>query len=112
MRRIPLFLLTAAIASAAVHPPTPNPAVPALDRFHHQLTATTTGATVQWWREFKDPLLDSLMERVARTNLDVRTAGARVAEARALRGQAKSALFPSIDLTAQSTHLRGGFNQG
>jgi NodT family efflux transporter outer membrane factor (OMF) lipoprotein len=112
MRRIPSFLFLAAIAAAAVRPPTPNPAVPVLDKFHHQLTHTTAGVPAEWWRQFKDPLLDSLMERVAHTNLDVRTAGARVAEALALRGQAKSALFPSIDLTASSNHLRGGFNQG
>jgi NodT family efflux transporter outer membrane factor (OMF) lipoprotein len=112
MRRIPLFLFLGAIATAAVRPPTPKPAVPALDRFHHQLSATTAGVSAEWWRQFKDPLLDSLIDRVARTNLDVKTAGARVAEARALRGQAKSALFPSIDWTAASNWLRGGFNQG
>jgi NodT family efflux transporter outer membrane factor (OMF) lipoprotein len=82
------------------------------DKFHHQLAATPRGVPAEWWRQFKDPLLDSLIDRVARTNLDVKTAGARIAEARALRGQAKSALFPSIDWTAASNRLRGGFNQG
>ena len=38
----------------------------------------------QWWTAFKDPLLDSLVERAVKSNLDLRIAEARVREERAL----------------------------
>ena len=40
----------------------------------------------QWWRLFKDPTLDGLIARATESNLDLRLATARLAEARAQRG--------------------------
>jgi NodT family efflux transporter outer membrane factor (OMF) lipoprotein len=40
----------------------------------------------QWWKDFGDPLLDSLIERTVSGNLDLRIAEERVREARATRG--------------------------
>ena len=40
-------------------------------------------ATAAWWKNFHDPELDSLIERAARSNLDLHIAQARVREARA-----------------------------
>ena len=40
----------------------------------------------EWWAVFQDPVLTGLMRRVAASNLDVRTATFRLAEARAQRG--------------------------
>ena len=53
-----------------------------------------------WWTHFGDPVLDRLVERAARENLDLRTALARVREARALRGIAAGERLPSVDLDA------------
>ena len=69
-------------------------------------------AAAQWWKSFADPLLDELLERVSRDNLDVRKAGARLAEAGAVRGGARAALLPSIDTAASTAQFRGGYNQG
>ncbi len=52
-----------------------------------------------WWRRLEDPLLDTLIERAARQNLDLHQALARVREARALRGVAASERFPTLDAT-------------
>ena len=41
----------------------------------------------QWWTAFKDPLLDSLVERAVKSNLDLRIAEARVREERAFAGR-------------------------
>ena len=66
----------------------------------------------QWWKEFRDPVLDSLIERAAKRNLDVRIAASRVMEARAAAGIARSALLPSIGQTGSVNRIRGGFSQG
>ena len=39
----------------------------------------------RWWSTFDDPLLNSLVERAVRSNLDLRLAEARIREARASR---------------------------
>lgn len=54
----------------------------------------------EWWRCFGDPLLDQLVARSARENLDLREAMARLHEARALRGVAAADRFPTVDAEA------------
>ena len=61
-----------------------------------------------WWRHLGDPVLDELVERTIAGSVDLESAAARVKEARARRGQAKSELGPSISTsisTAQSEAL-------
>jgi NodT family efflux transporter outer membrane factor (OMF) lipoprotein len=55
----------------------------------------------RWWRQFKDPILCSLIDRASAANLDVRTATARLWESRAQRNSAASALFPTVNASAQ-----------
>ena len=50
-----------------------------------------------WWKSFNDPQLDSLVERAVNSNHDLRIAGARVREARALYRIASSQLWPTVD---------------
>jgi multidrug efflux system outer membrane protein len=66
----------------------------------------------EWWSSFQDSKLDSLIERAVGRNLDLKLALERVQEARAARGIARSAYFPSIDANVSATRLRGGINQG
>lgn len=112
MRRFALSLLVAAMPLMGDKLPVPKPNVPIPRAFEHQPAGAAEGPATQWWKAFGDPLLDELLDRVARTNLDVRKAGARLAEASALRGSTKSALLPGIDNATSATQLRGGFNQG
>lgn len=50
-----------------------------------------------WWQSFRDPELDSLIERAATTNLSLRIAEARVREARARRGIAEAGYWPTVN---------------
>jgi outer membrane protein, multidrug efflux system len=112
MNKSIVFVLIAAIPLIAGKPPVPKPNVPVPDSFRNQASGAEQVSGTEWWKSFGDPLLDELLEKVSRTSLDVRRAGARLAEVNALRGGTKSALLPSIDSTASATQLRGGFNQG
>jgi NodT family efflux transporter outer membrane factor (OMF) lipoprotein len=76
------------------------------------LLCTTLADPATWWDTYGDPVLTSLVQRASRQNLDVKAALARVAEARALARQAKSALEPSVNLNASAQQLRGGFQNG
>jgi NodT family efflux transporter outer membrane factor (OMF) lipoprotein len=57
-----------------------------------------------WWTVFNDPALNSLIETACQQNLDLRTAGARIVEARARRNIAAGNLFPQSQ-TATAAYL-------
>ena len=47
-----------------------------------------------WWRDFKDPVLDQLVESAFRNNLSLQVAGVRVLQARAQLNKSIGNLFP------------------
>jgi len=53
----------------------------------------------QWWKSFRDPQLERLVEEALVWNTDLKIASARVNEARAMRGVANSARYPNVDQT-------------
>jgi multidrug efflux system outer membrane protein len=59
-----------------------------------QLSGPASVSADQWWRNFNDPVLEQLVAEAQRRNPGVRTAGARILEARALAGIARSGLYP------------------
>jgi len=65
-----------------------------------------------WWRMFDDVTLTALVSGALESNLDLKEAAARVNEARAARGIAKSALQPSLATSEGYTRVRGGIAQG
>ena len=71
---------------------------------------TRTADMAQWWTAFKDPLLDSLVERAVKSNLDLRIAEARVREERALLAATASGLWPTMDVAGSYSRSRGSQN--
>lgn len=63
----------------------------------------------EWWRAFKDPRLDQLIQAGMAQNLDVRQAVERIEEAQANVGVANAGLFPTI---AGGGGLRRGDTDG
>ncbi len=57
---------------------------------------TRSGSLQLWWRSFRDPVLDQLIDEAQRVNPNVRTAGLRIMEARAQLGIAGSTLAPQV----------------
>lgn len=53
-------------------------------------------ADLEWWRLYQDAALQTLIREGIANNLDLRLASARVVEARALAGVAKSYLYPEV----------------
>jgi len=51
----------------------------------------------QWWGTLNDPELESLVKRAIKGNLDLKSAHARIREARALRGISRAGFFPTLD---------------
>ena len=62
--------------------------------------------SVEWWKSFNDDEFNRLVERAVRANLDLKLAAARVAEARAQAGIARSGLLPSVNASASASRNR------
>jgi NodT family efflux transporter outer membrane factor (OMF) lipoprotein len=78
-----------------------------------QASVTTESAAdiATWWRNFNDPVLDSLVDRAIGQNLDLALAASRVRQARASRTIAASGLYPQADVNGSYTrsgNVRGG----
>jgi NodT family efflux transporter outer membrane factor (OMF) lipoprotein len=63
-------------------------------------------ASAAWWESFRDPTLTSLVTRAAASNLDVRAAALKIAEARANRDVANAGLFPTFGANASYARER------
>ncbi|UHQ19384.1 TolC family protein [Lysobacter sp. KIS68-7] len=64
---------------------------------------------VAWWKAYGDPVLADLIERAAIQNRDVRIAAERVRAARAGERISRSALLPSVGLSAGATRSTNGY---
>jgi multidrug efflux system outer membrane protein len=84
----------AAVGPNYSRPPVPNPAQ---YRFVEGTAEAQTLADSPWWQVFDDPALQTLVREALANNLDVQLAVARVEEARARAGVAKSFLYPQVD---------------
>jgi len=64
-----------------------------------------------WWKDFRDPELDSLIDRAVHSNLDLRIAEARVREARAQLGIVDADFWPNVDASGSYARARESANQ-
>jgi len=91
--------LSLALAGCAVGPSYKRPSVPVPEGFYGEQRAAEARslADVPWWDVFDDPILKALVDEAVRNGFDARLAAARVEEARARFGIARSRFFPSVD---------------
>ena len=59
-----------------------------------------------WWSDFKDPMLNSLVQRALSANLDLRTAVLRIDEARSQRDITAAGMWPALSANAAYTRQR------
>jgi multidrug efflux system outer membrane protein len=71
---------------------------------------TASADLTRWWTEFDDPLLNSLVDRAVRSNLDLRVAQARIREARANRGVVEAGAWPTVGTSGSYTRVRSSEN--
>lgn len=63
----------------------------------------STAALRDWWKEFPDPILASLIERAQATNPNLQVAAAKHRQARALVQQARANLLPQLGVSVTSS---------
>lgn len=56
----------------------------------------------QWWKTFNDPILNTLVEKTYAQNLDIKSAGLRILQARAALGISEGLSFPQVQTLSGS----------
>ena len=89
----------------------PELAIPSAWKEAQQKGIDTQSAELsRWWTAFNDPLLNSLVERAVKSNLDLRIAEGRIREARAARGFTAADLWPTVDVSGTYSQSRTSKN--
>ncbi|HHB74929.1 MAG TPA: hypothetical protein ENK84_00090 [Desulfobulbus sp.] len=81
-----------------------NPPLPRQWKKNH---APQDESIISWWRTFNDPALNTLVGKACDGNLDIRGAGLRIAQARAVLGISQGFALPqqqTLSGRAESTH--------
>ncbi|MDK9703115.1 MAG: efflux transporter outer membrane subunit [Sulfuritalea sp.] len=71
-------------------------------------TASATSELQRWWRRLDDPLLDQLIAAAMTAAPDLRTAQAKLRQARASRDLAVGNLYPSLGVSASANRSKTG----
>jgi outer membrane protein, multidrug efflux system len=100
-------VVAAFLAGCAIGPNYKRPPVTEPQMFRGQAAAEAASlADLPWWEVFQDIILRNLIQDALGSNYDVRIAAARVQEARAQVGVARSEFFPQIGYNFQVQRAR------
>jgi multidrug efflux system outer membrane protein len=112
LRRLVAATAVMLTGCASIQPqptPTVEPILPA--QFDPPLVAGTAHAAQQrWWVQLQDPQLDALIDRALASNRDLKTAAARMTEARALAAVVDARAQPQVSLGGYYTRDRQSDN--
>ncbi len=101
-----LTLILASLAGCTLGPDYARPDIdtPAAWRIEQPLANDL--ASSDWWLQFNDPVLDTLVEDSLRGNLDVRIAAARVDQFLGALNATRSQLYPQIGYGAEASRAQ------
>jgi NodT family efflux transporter outer membrane factor (OMF) lipoprotein len=100
------ILLTALLSGCAIGPDYKRPEIAAAAAPKWSEAGTPGTVTLDWWRQFNDPTLTSLLERALKDSPDMAEAQARLAEARANRDAAAGGRLPQVRASGSATKNR------
>jgi multidrug efflux system outer membrane protein len=106
MRKALLLLLVAGCTTVGPDYKRPDMDLPA--EFPSGTEKSAAEIPPDWWKLYRDPTLDELVASVRSRNADLRIAAAQVEEAEAVMRQARSAIFPDVNLNFSRTRSRIG----
>src|SRR4030095_15666183 len=98
VRSMLLATLSSLSAACMMGPNYSRPAMPTPPQYRFDNTSQAQSiADLPWFQVFEDPTLQALVREALTSNLDLQVAVARVEEARARGGIARSFLYPQVD---------------
>ena len=94
MRRLAVVLIACPIAGCMMGPDYQRPVVEVPPVHRYEMAEARDTANTAWWKQFGDPVLDSLIDEALANNLSVKIAAANVEQAAAVLTQVRSPLYP------------------
>jgi multidrug efflux system outer membrane protein len=94
------------VSGCVVGPDYTRPAIDAPKAFIYEPKDAADTANTQWWKQFNDPVLDSLITEALAHNLNVKVAVANVEQAAGVLTQTRSALFPQVGYDGSAGRAR------
>lgn len=105
-RRFFILILATSLAGCMVGPDYHRPAVEMLQSYRHEIKDAQKTANIDWWRQFRDPILDDLIARALAGNKSVRIAAANIEQAAGVLTQVRSPLYPQVNYGASAARQR------
>src|SRR5690625_1137668 len=110
LRGAPVFLSALLLSACAVGPDYQAPVMRLESGYARQDSTVSTvevpEADAQFWRNWEDPLLVSLVDATLRANHDIRIALARYEQARALTHQTGLDRYPTLNASGEISDRR------
>jgi multidrug efflux system outer membrane protein len=105
-------LLAGVLAGCAVGPDYVQPKLPVPQKWSEAPAKNRVAPLAEWWKTFNDPLLNRLIAEAIVSNLDLKQAATRIADARAQRHATLAAALPSLDAHSTYSRRRNSFSSG
>jgi multidrug efflux system outer membrane protein len=106
MRRLAVVLMACPIAGCMIGPDYQRPVVEVPPVHRYEMAEARDTANTAWWKQFGDPVLDSLIDEALANNLSVKIAAANVEQAAAVLTQVRSPLYPQASGGASASGQR------
>ncbi len=106
MRRLFLAVSVLLLAGCKIGPDYHRSVFPGPDSFRYALKEAQDTANTAWWRQFQDPVLESLIAEALIHNRNIRIAAANVEQAAGVLTQVRSPLFPQINYGGSAARQR------
>ena len=99
-------MLMILLSGCMVGPDYHAPCLDIPDAFHYEIPEAEGGLNWEWWKQFEDPVLNSLIEEALANNKNVKIAAANIDYAVGILIQVRAPLLPQIGYTGSYTRTR------
>ncbi len=106
MLRFFILIIATSLAGCMLGPDYQRPVVDMMKSYNYEVKEAQKTANTDWWRQFRDPVLDDLITRALAGNKNVRIAAANIEQAAGLLTQVRSQLFPQVNYGANAARQR------
>ena len=106
MRRLLLSLMAVLITACTVGPNYRRPSVSTPQSFRFEEKYARNTANTDWWKQFNDPVLDSLIAEAVANNKTLGVATANIEQAAGVLMQTRAPLFPQVSYGGSATRER------
>ena len=106
MRRFTVAALTILLTGCMLGPDYRRPAVDVMPSYRFEDNETRDTANTDWWKEFQDPVLDSLIAEALANNKNVKIAAANIDQAAGVLMQTRAPLFPQVNYSGSGSRQR------